>query len=162
MAHVGIPVRESQAANRQFQGQHDDPLEYVVPAHGEAPAGIDEASRVGVEASGDGIHDGEFAQCVDDVEHHDADDQEVDQKCAGALQTSERNTRTGREGLSYTLGQGTARADEEASTDRSAWSPASAEPVGEEAGEEGTVSPMAIMWRWRDFMLRSSSMIPRP
>lgn len=71
--------------------------------HGKAPAGVDKASRVRVEATRDGIHDGHLAQRVDHVEHHDADDDEVDEQAAGPA-----------------VGEGAARADEEAGADGAA------------------------------------------
>lgn len=43
------------------------PLKHVVPAHSEAPGRVDEASRVSVEAAGDGVHHRELAEGVDDV-----------------------------------------------------------------------------------------------
>ena len=73
----------------------------IVPAHGETPRRIDEASRVRVEATRDRVHDGEFAESIDRVEHHDSDDEEVNEERAGT---------TVRERL--------AGADEETSTDR--------------------------------------------
>lgn len=69
--------------------------------HGKAPAGIDEPGGVRIEPTRDRIDDGHLAQRVYDVEHHDADDQEVDQQRAG---TARR--------------QGAARADVEARTYR--------------------------------------------
>ena len=57
----------------------------IIPAHGETPGRIDEAGRVGIEASGDGEHDGELSQRIDDVEDHDTDDAEGDDQCSWTL-----------------------------------------------------------------------------
>jgi hypothetical protein len=40
-------------------------LEDVVPAHGETPGRINEASGVGIETTGDGVHNSEFTKSVD-------------------------------------------------------------------------------------------------
>lgn len=80
-----VPVGYGDTADRQFQGQDDCPLENVVPTHGKTPRRVDEASRVSVEATGDRVHDGEFTKGVDDVEHHDTDDEEVDEERSRAL-----------------------------------------------------------------------------
>lgn len=39
--------------------------------YGESPRGIDEAVRIGIEATGDGVHAAQLTKGVDDVEHHD-------------------------------------------------------------------------------------------
>ena len=38
---------------------------YVVPTHGKTPGRIDEAGRVGIETTGDGVHNSEFTESVD-------------------------------------------------------------------------------------------------
>ena len=59
------PVFDGETGDDEFERQDDRPLEDVVPTHGEAPGRIDEASRVRVETTGDGIHDGELTESVD-------------------------------------------------------------------------------------------------
>ena len=73
---------------------------HVVPTHGETPGRIDEASRVRVETTRDGIHHSEFTKSVHDVEDHDTSDSEAEEDRGRA-----------------TLGEGTTRTDEETSTD---------------------------------------------
>ncbi|KAI6776480.1 hypothetical protein HG530_000425 [Fusarium avenaceum] len=88
---IGVPVFRK----LRFNGT------YVVPTHGETPGRIDEASRVGIEATRDRVHDSEFTKSVDDVEDHDTSDGETD-----------------KDGTWTTLGEGTTGTDEETSTDR--------------------------------------------
>ncbi len=92
-----IPILYSERADGKLQWEHDGPLEHVVPSHGESPRRVDEAGRVGIETARDGIHHSELTEGVDGAEHHDANDQEVDE-----------------EGGRTALGERTARADEEA------------------------------------------------
>ena len=73
---------------------------HVIPAHSKTPGRIDEASRVCVETTRDGIHDSEFTKGVHDVKDHDTSDSEADEDRGRA-----------------TLGHGTTRTDEETSTD---------------------------------------------
>ena len=78
--YILIPVPDRETAHSKFERQDDGPLEDVVPAHGETPGRIDEASRVGIETTGNREHDSELTKGVHDVEHHDADDHEIDKQ----------------------------------------------------------------------------------
>lgn len=59
-----VPVRYRDTTNCQFKRKNGSPLKNIVPAHGETPGGVDETSRVCVERTRDGIHDGEFTESV--------------------------------------------------------------------------------------------------
>ena len=96
-----VPVTDSERRDGEFERYDDSPLEDVVPAHGKTPRGVDEASRVRVETTRDRIHDSELTKGVHDVEHHDTDDEEIDEQGGRA-----------------TVGKGLAGTDEETSTDR--------------------------------------------
>jgi hypothetical protein len=111
-------------------------LEDVVPAHGETPGWINEASRVSVETTRDGVHDSEFTQSVDcselardtgvdgwmmaltDVEDHDSHDGEVEEKRGRALgsKSARVSFEVSRLLETYTLGEGSTGTDEETST----------------------------------------------
>lgn len=56
------PVVEGDGADNKLKRQNDGPLEDIVPAHGETPRGVDEASRVRVETTRDRVHNGEFTE----------------------------------------------------------------------------------------------------
>lgn len=71
----------------------------MIAHHGETPTRINKPRGVSIETTRDRIHHGHLAQRVDNIEHHDTNDHEVDQK-----------------GGRTAGGQGTARADEETST----------------------------------------------
>lgn len=71
----------------------------IVPTHSKAPGRINKANRVGIEATGNGIHHGQLAERVDDVEDHNTSDAEA----------NEDRSRTA-------LSQGRTRTDEETST----------------------------------------------
>jgi len=73
-------------------------LHDVVPAHGKTPRRINKARRVCVEAARDRKHDREFSESVNRVEHHDTDNDKVNEQGAGTAR-----------------GQGLSRADEETS-----------------------------------------------
>lgn len=95
-----IPILYRETTDSQFERKDNSPLHHIVPTHGEAPRRVNEAGREGVEATGDGVHDSELAEGVDNVEHHDPDNEEVDKQA-------------GRPAVS----QGAAGADEEAGAD---------------------------------------------
>ncbi|KAH9811192.1 hypothetical protein Tdes44962_MAKER10402 [Teratosphaeria destructans] len=119
------PVVDGEGGRDDLQREHDEPLQGVagvsrsarqrsgrgaggvigdlLPAHGEAPGGIQEAGRVGGEGAGDGEQDGHLAQGVDGAVHHDADEDEGDEEGGGPA-----------------LGQGAAAADEQAGADAAA------------------------------------------
>lgn len=82
-----IPILNGEGADYDLQWQDDEPLERVVPTHGEAPGGADEPRRVSVEATRDGVHNRKLAESVNDIEDHHSNDQEVDEKRTGTLST---------------------------------------------------------------------------
>lgn len=84
-AHSRVPILDSKSGNSQFKRQDDGPLEDVIPAHRKSPGRIDEASRVGVEPSGNREYDGEFSQSIYDIEDHNADNAERQQKSSRTL-----------------------------------------------------------------------------
>lgn len=101
--YILIPIPDRKATDSKFKRQNNSPLEDVVPTHGKTPGRIDEASRVGIETTGNREHDSELAKGVDDVEHHDTDDHEIDKERSRAA-----------------VVQGLAGTDEETSTDGAA------------------------------------------
>lgn len=121
---VGIPIRNRNTTDGQLKRKNGSPLKNIVPAHGETPGRIDETSRVCVERTRDGIHDGEFTESIHDVEHHDTDDEEINEERTRALQFSialaKPNTlesaRNGAVKRTYTSAESTTRTDEETST----------------------------------------------
>ena len=62
---IFVPVLDRNTADSQFKRQDSNPLEHVVPTHGETPRGIDETSGVGIERTRDRVHDSEFTKSVD-------------------------------------------------------------------------------------------------
>jgi hypothetical protein len=95
-----IPVCDGEGADDEFEGQDDQPLEDVIPTHGETPRRINKASRIGVETSGNRVHDSELSEGVDNVEDHDTGDGEADE-----------------DGTRATTGESATRTDEETGTD---------------------------------------------
>lgn len=79
------------------------------------------------------------------IEHHDADDEKVNKDTARALSTKAR--------------QPTASVSRERGRARTPLLRAEPEPTKKPAPMD---PPMAIMFRWRVFMGRSSSVVPRP
>jgi len=110
------PIVENQTADSQFERKDNEPLvklvkpnfifridyshlEDVVPTHSESPGWINETDGVGVETSRDRVHNSHFTEGIDNVEHHDTDDNEIDKNGSGT-----------------TLNEGTTRTDEETSS----------------------------------------------
>lgn len=62
---INLPVVNCETGDRQFQWHDNSPLKNVVPTHGEAPGGVNEAGRVGVKTTRDRVHDSEFTESVD-------------------------------------------------------------------------------------------------
>jgi hypothetical protein len=60
-------------------------LEDVVPTHGKTPGRIDEADRVRVETTRNRVKNSKFTESVDDVEHHDTNDQEINKNPSRTL-----------------------------------------------------------------------------
>lgn len=108
-----------------------------------------------VESTGNRVHDSKLSQSVDDVEHHDTHDEETNQHGARAASV-----------------QGTTTTDEETSTNtivtvsKKILHFASLVLCNVDSFRGGWqvthLPPMAIMLRWRGFMVRSSSTVPEP
>lgn len=94
-----VPVVDGNRGSDDLERQDNQPLQGVVPAHGETPCRVDEASRICGEGTGDGEQDGHLTQSVDGAVQHDADQTEGDQERSGA-----------------SVGQGLAGADEQTGT----------------------------------------------
>lgn len=83
--YVVGPVVQGDATDNKLKRQDNGPLEDIVPAHGKTPRGVDETSRVCVEATRDRVHNSEFTESEHGVEHHDTDDHEIDEQRTGSL-----------------------------------------------------------------------------
>lgn len=72
-------------------------LEDVVPTHGKTPGRIDEADRVRVETTRNRVKNSKFTESVDDVEHHDTNDQEINENPSRTLDICQYATAVGNE-----------------------------------------------------------------
>lgn len=80
---IRLPEFDCDGSGDDFEGQDDEPLHGVVPTHGEAPGGIDEAGGVGSEGTSDGEEDGHLTEGVDGGVQHDTDEGECDDDGGG-------------------------------------------------------------------------------
>jgi len=60
-------------------------LKDIIPAHSKSPRRIDESDGICVETTSDRVHNGKFTKSVDNVEHHDTNDHEIDEHKTGSL-----------------------------------------------------------------------------
>lgn len=72
-------------------------LEDVVPTHGKTPGRIDEADRVRVETTRNRVKNSKFTESVNNVEHHDTNDQEINEHPPRTLDICQYATAVGNE-----------------------------------------------------------------
>jgi hypothetical protein len=85
-SHVDIvsPELDGDGGGDQFEGEHSQPSESVLPTHGETPRRIDEADDVGEEGTVDGVEDSHLSQSQACAEKHDTDDEVTDEESSRA------------------------------------------------------------------------------
>jgi hypothetical protein len=100
MSHCSESAKRSGEDVADFKmgvGRFNTYLEDVVPTHGKTPGRIDEADRVRVEATRNRVQNSKFTESVDDVEHHDTNDQEVNENPPRTLDICQYATAVGNE-----------------------------------------------------------------
>jgi len=69
-----VPKFNGECSSDNLQRKHDEPLQSVIPAHGEAPSRVEETGRVCRERTSDGEEDCHLTKSMNSTVKHDTND----------------------------------------------------------------------------------------